>query len=117
MVHSFKTLNTSAHAIASAFRSKLGIVSQEPVLFDRSIKENIEYGDNEREVSMDEVISAARKANIHEFVAALPEGYETRVGAKGSQLSGGQKQRIAIARCSSAQYMCDLNTAIPPGFW
>merc|ERR1712018_973824 len=68
-------------------RSKLGIVSQEPVLFDRSIKENIEYGDNEREVSMEEVISAARKANIHEFVAALPEGYDTRVGAKGSQLS------------------------------
>jgi len=79
-------------------RSKLGIVSQEPVLFDRSIKENIEYGDNEREVGMEEVISAARKANIHEFVAALPEGYETRVGAKGCQLSGGQKQRVAIAR-------------------
>ena len=47
---------------------------------------------------MEEVISAARKANIHEFVAALPEGYDTRVGAKGSQLSGGQKQRVAIAR-------------------
>ena len=82
-------------------RSKLGIVSQEPVLFDRSIKENIVYGDNEREVSMEEVITAARKANIHEFVAALPEGYETRVGAKGCQLSGGQKQRVAIARCTS----------------
>ena len=50
------------------------------MLFDRSIKENIEYGDNEREVRMEEVISAARKANIHEFVAALPEGYDTRVG-------------------------------------
>ena len=103
--------------LQSAFRSKLGIVSQEPVLFDRSIKENIEYGDNEREVSMEEVISAARKANIHEFVAALPEGYETRVGAKGSQLSGGQKQRVAIARCSTVQHVFDLNTAIPPGFW
>ena len=79
-------------------RSKLGIVSQEPVLFDRSIAENIQYGDNERAVSMEEVISAARKANIHQFVAALPEGYETRVGGKGTQLSGGQKQRIAIAR-------------------
>ena len=79
-------------------RSKLGIVSQEPVLFDRSIAENIQYGDNERAVTMEEVIAAARKANIHEFVSALPEGYETRVGGKGSQLSGGQKQRVAIAR-------------------
>ena len=109
-------VNTSTD-VASAFRSKLGIVSQEPVLFDRSIKENIEYGDNEREVRMEEVISAARKANIHEFVAALPEGYETRVGAKGCQLSGGQKQRVAIARCSSSQFVCHLNTAISPGFW
>jgi len=79
-------------------RSKLGIVAQEPVLFDRTIKENIEYGDNERVVSMEEVIAAARKANIHEFVSALPQGYDTRVGGKGSQLSGGQKQRVAIAR-------------------
>jgi len=79
-------------------RSKLGIVSQEPVLFDRSIAENIQYGDNERSVSMEEVIDAARKANIHNFVAALPEGYDTKVGGKGTQLSGGQKQRVAIAR-------------------
>merc|ERR1712223_149875 len=79
-------------------RSKLGIVSQEPVLFDRSIAENIQYGDNERTVSMEEVIDAARKANIHNFVAALPEGYDTKVGGKGTQLSGGQKQRVAIAR-------------------
>ena len=79
-------------------RSKLGIVSQEPVLFDRTIRENIQYGDNERNVSMEEVVEAARKANIHEFVAALPQGYETRVGVHGGQLSGGQKQRVAIAR-------------------
>ena len=79
-------------------RSKLGLVSQEPVLFNRSIKENIEYGSNEREVSMEEVVAAARIANIHQFVSALPEGYDTIVGNKGSQLSGGQKQRIAIAR-------------------
>ena len=79
-------------------RSKLGLVSQEPVLFNRSIKENIEYGSNEREVSMEEVVAAARIANIHQFVSALPEGYDTLVGNKGSQLSGGQKQRIAIAR-------------------
>ena len=79
-------------------RSKLGIVAQEPVLFDRTIRENIQYGNNERTVSMEEVIDAARKANIHEFISALPEGYETRVGVRGSQLSGGQKQRVAIAR-------------------
>ena len=79
-------------------RSSLGLVSQEPVLFNRSIKENIEYGANERDVSMEEVIAAARMANIHQFVSALPEGYDTLVGNKGSQLSGGQKQRIAIAR-------------------
>merc|ERR1712226_1247184 len=65
---------------------------------DRSIAENIQYGDNERAVSMEEVIDAARKANIHSFVAALPEGYDTKVGGKGTQLSGGQKQRVAIAR-------------------
>uniref|UniRef100_A0A8C9TJ96 Bile salt export pump n=1 Tax=Scleropages formosus TaxID=113540 RepID=A0A8C9TJ96_SCLFO len=79
-------------------RSKIGIVSQEPILFDCSIAENIKYGDNQREVSMDEVISAAEKAQLHDFVMSLPEKYETSVGAQGSQLSRGQKQRIAIAR-------------------
>lgn len=53
-------------------RSKIGIVSQEPVLFDCSIAENIKYGDNMREVSMDEVIAAAKKAQLHDFVMALP---------------------------------------------
>merc|ERR1719195_1319396 len=79
-------------------RSKLGLVSQEPVLFDRTIADNIKYGDNEREVSMEEVLEAARKANIHSFVTSLPGGYDTKVGSKGAQLSGGQKQRVAIAR-------------------
>merc|ERR1719362_969649 len=79
-------------------RSKLGLVSQEPVLFDRTIAENIQYGDNEREVSMDEVVECSRRANIHNFVNALPSGYDTKVGSKGTQLSGGQKQRVAIAR-------------------
>ena len=69
-------------------RSKIGIVSQEPVLFDRSIADNIKYGDNSREASMEEVMEAARKANIHSFVTGLPQGYDTRVGGKGSQLSG-----------------------------
>ncbi|KAM9461318.1 bile salt export pump [Clarias gariepinus] len=79
-------------------RSKIGIVSQEPILFDCSIAENIRYGDNRRELSMDDVISAAKKAQLHDFVMSLPEKYDTNVGSQGSQLSRGQKQRIAIAR-------------------
>ncbi|XP_077436057.1 bile salt export pump [Vanacampus margaritifer] len=79
-------------------RSQIGIVSQEPVLFDCSIAENIQYGDNTRRVSMEEIIEAAKKAYLHDFVMMLPNKYETQVGAQGSQLSRGQKQRIAIAR-------------------
>ncbi|XP_067650527.1 ATP-dependent translocase ABCB1-like isoform X2 [Haliotis asinina] len=79
-------------------RSQIGIVSQEPILFDSSIAENIAYGDNSREVTMAEIIEAARSANIHSFISSLPAGYETNVGDKGAQLSGGQKQRVAIAR-------------------
>ncbi|XP_041365768.1 ATP-dependent translocase ABCB1-like isoform X2 [Gigantopelta aegis] len=90
--HNIKDLNLSW------FRSQIGIVSQEPILFDRSIAENIAYGDNSRVVSMQEIIEAARGANIHSFIASLPDGYETNVGEKGTQLSGGQKQRVAIAR-------------------
>lgn len=82
----------------AAMRSDIGIVSQEPSLFDRTIAENIAYGDNSREVSRAEIIEAAQLANIHQFVCTLPLGYETRLGSKGTQLSGGQKQRIAIAR-------------------
>lgn len=71
---------------------------QEPVLFDRTIKDNIAYGDNSKVVSDNEVIAAAKTANIHSFISSLPLGYETRLGSGGAQLSGGQKQRIAIAR-------------------
>lgn len=81
-----------------SYRSNLGVVSQEPCLFNRTIAENIAYGDQTREVKMDEIIKAAKKANIHSFVQSLPLGYETKVGQRGAQLSGGQKQRIAIAR-------------------
>ncbi|NXS93696.1 MDR1 protein, partial [Jacana jacana] len=79
-------------------RSRLGLVSQEPILFDCSIAENIGYGDNSRVVSQEEIEEAAKAANIHAFIEKLPEKYNTRVGEKGTQLSGGQKQRIAIAR-------------------
>ncbi|XP_033048926.1 ATP-binding cassette sub-family B member 5 [Trachypithecus francoisi] len=79
-------------------RSQIAIVSQEPVLFNCSIAENIAYGDNSRVVSLDEIKEAANAANIHSFIEGLPEKYNTQVGLKGTQLSGGQKQRLAIAR-------------------
>ncbi|CAF1265949.1 unnamed protein product [Rotaria sp. Silwood1] len=77
-------------------RSQFSLVNQEPVLFDMTIAENIAYG--EENSSLEDIIEAATKANIHQFIMQLPQGYKTRVGAKGSHLSGGQKQRIAIAR-------------------
>jgi len=76
------------------WRSKIGFVSQEPVLFDASIRENIAYGDTSRYVTMAEICEAAKNANIHGFIETLPEQYETNVGTKGTQLSGGEKQRI-----------------------
>ncbi|CAF3963835.1 unnamed protein product [Rotaria sordida] len=76
------------------WRSKIGFVSQEPILFDASIRENIAYGDTSRYVTMAEICEAAKNANIHRFIETLPEQYETNVGAKGTQLSGGEKQRI-----------------------
>ncbi|PIO38047.1 hypothetical protein AB205_0072970, partial [Aquarana catesbeiana] len=79
-------------------RSQMGIVSQEPMLFDCSIAENIQYGALDREVTYEEIVEAAKAANIHTFIENLPDKYNTRVGDKGAQLSGGQKQRIAIAR-------------------
>ncbi|KAM6202323.1 ATP-binding cassette sub-family B member 5 [Rhynchocyon petersi] len=79
-------------------RSQIATVSQEPVLFNCSIAENIAYGDNSRVVPLDEIKEVANAANIHSFIEALPEKYNTQVGLKGAQLSGGQKQRIAIAR-------------------
>ncbi|KAM3615029.1 uncharacterized protein V6R79_022403 [Siganus canaliculatus] len=79
-------------------RSQMGIVSQEPVLFDCSLAENIAYGDNSRTVTLQEIEAAAKAANIHNFIETLPQKYDTQAGEKGTQLSGGQKQRIAIAR-------------------
>ncbi|KAG7475856.1 multidrug resistance protein 1-like [Solea senegalensis] len=79
-------------------RSQIGIVSQEPVLFDCSLAENIAYGDNSRTVIMEEIEAAAKAANIHNFIVDLPQKYDTQAGDKGAQLSGGQKQRVAIAR-------------------
>ncbi|CAF1450737.1 unnamed protein product [Rotaria sordida] len=77
-------------------RAHFGLVSQEPILFDLTIAENIAYG--LENVPMEDIINAASRANIHQFIDQLPQGYETKVGLKGSFLSGGEKQRIAIAR-------------------
>ncbi|KAG0229821.1 Multidrug resistance protein 1 [Actinomortierella wolfii] len=80
-------------------REHMALVGQEPVLFDVSIGDNIRYGvPDDQAVDHEQVVAAARAANIHDFVMSLPKGYDTPVGDKGSQLSGGQKQRIAIAR-------------------
>lgn len=79
-----------------SLRLKIGLVQQEPVLFATSILENIAYGKDG--ATEEEVIEAAKVANVHGFVSALPDGYRTPVGERGVQLSGGQKQRIAIAR-------------------
>ncbi|CAF3022447.1 unnamed protein product, partial [Rotaria sp. Silwood2] len=77
-------------------RSRFGLVSQEPILFDLAIAENIAYG--LENVPIEDIINAASRANIHEFIDQLSQGYETKVGLKGSFLSGGEKQHIAIAR-------------------
>ena len=79
-----------------SLRSCIGLVQQEVYLFGGSIRENIAYG--KPSASMEEIIDAAKKANIHEFIMSLPDGYDTFVGERGTRLSGGQKQRISIAR-------------------
>ena len=77
-------------------RRNIGIVSQEPVLFDTTIAENIRYG--REDATMEEIKQAAKSANAYRFISELPDGFDTQVGERGIQLSGGQKQRVAIAR-------------------
>ncbi len=79
-----------------SLRQAIGLVQQDVYLFDGTIGENIAYG--RPGASQQEIEEAARRANIHDFIASLPEGYDTIVGERGSRLSGGQKQRVAIAR-------------------
>jgi ATP-binding cassette subfamily B protein len=77
-------------------RRQFAIVLQEPILFSTSIAENIAYG--RPDAKHDEIVTAANSAEIHEFIAGLPEGYQTLVGERGMSLSGGERQRIALAR-------------------
>ncbi|MDE6356778.1 MAG: ABC transporter ATP-binding protein/permease [Clostridia bacterium] len=87
----------SIDKLSRAFlRKNIGIVQQDVFLFNGTIKENIAYGDFD--ATDGEIIEAAKKANIHEYITSLPQGYDTCVGERGVKLSGGQKQRVSIAR-------------------
>lgn len=91
--HDVSTLNIND------YRSHIALVQQEPVLYSGTIRDNIMLGTNTgKDATDEEMHAAARKANIHDFIMSLPEGYDTFCGSKGALLSGGQKQRIAIAR-------------------
>ena len=79
-----------------SLREAIAFVPQEPILFHRSLRDNIKYGN--QEATEEQVIEAAKKARCHDFISALPEGYDTHVGERGIKLSGGERQRVAIAR-------------------
>jgi ATP-binding cassette, subfamily B, bacterial len=80
----------------AAYRRQIGIVLQEPFLFNGTVADNIAYG--KPGASFEEIVAAARAANAHDFILAKPDGYDTMVGERGSRLSGGERQRISIAR-------------------
>ena len=90
--HNIKNINSSA------LRSLMGVVSQESILFNDNVYNNIAFGDSDVNVNEEKVIEAAKMANAHEFIIALENGYKTIIGDGGNKLSGGQKQRISIAR-------------------
>src|SRR5207244_7985086 len=79
-----------------SLREQISVVLQDPLLFSGTIRDNIRYG--RLDASLDDVIAAAKAANAHDFVSALPNGYDTSLGEGGSKLSGGERQRIAVAR-------------------
>ena len=80
----------------ASLRRQVAIVLQEPFLFPMSVAENIAYG--RPEATPEEIVAAAKAANAHDFVSALPDGYDTVVGERGATLSGGERQRLAVAR-------------------
>ncbi|MBL7806693.1 MAG: ATP-binding cassette domain-containing protein, partial [Saprospiraceae bacterium] len=77
-------------------RALMGIVSQEAILFNETVRNNIAFSNTE--ATDDMVLAAAKAANAHEFISNLPDGYDTNIGDRGSKLSGGQRQRLTIAR-------------------
>ncbi|MCA9364037.1 ATP-binding cassette domain-containing protein [Candidatus Kaiserbacteria bacterium] len=85
-----------AKVTQDSLRENIAVVPQEPLLFHRSIRENIAYG--KLDATQEEIELAAQRAQAHDFIMELPEGYDTLVGERGVKLSGGQKQRVAIAR-------------------
>ncbi|KAK8054423.1 ABC multidrug transporter Mdr1 [Apiospora saccharicola] len=82
----------------NSYRSLLALVSQEPTLYQGTVRDNILLGTDDPNVSEEAVVKACKEANIYDFIMSLPDGFDTIVGSKGSMLSGGQKQRVAIAR-------------------
>jgi len=79
-----------------SLRQQISVVLQEPLLFSSTVSDNIRYG--RLDATMDQIVEAARQANAHDFVMALPQQYDTPLGERGAQLSGGERQRIAVAR-------------------
>ncbi len=92
---SFDGVDTGSVTLSS-LRSQVGVVSQDVILFNDTVRNNIAYG--REDVGDEEIMEAARAAHAHEFIEALPEGYDTPIGQRGILLSGGQRQRISIAR-------------------
>src|SRR5581483_8485779 len=80
----------------ASLRAQIGIVTQETILFNDTVRDNIAYG--QPHVSSDAVLAASRAALAHDFITALPQGYDTVIGERGVRLSGGERQRLAIAR-------------------